>query len=184
MKKFSLKSKTLFLCGIIVATFIVCVLLISLLFPYKYDKEITAASTRYDLSPDFVRAVIWAESRFKPDSVSSKGAVGLMQLLPSTANWLYGTEIDVGSLKNIDLNLDLGCKYLRYLIDKFGKKEMALAAYNAGEGNVEHWIENKRADDIPFEETKKYIKRVKVAEEIYDFKDLFMGMIFRNGRYR
>jgi soluble lytic murein transglycosylase-like protein len=105
-----------------------------------------------DLPPELVAAVVKAESRFKPTARSGVGAVGLMQLMPKTGRWLGARD-----LTNPAQNITAGAKYLRYLHDRFdGNTVKAVAAYNAGEGNV-----RKFGGVPPFKETRQYVQKVK-----------------------
>ncbi|MDP9360079.1 MAG: lytic transglycosylase domain-containing protein [Acidobacteriota bacterium] len=104
-----------------------------------------------DLSPELVAAVVHTESKFVPTARSSRGAVGLMQLVPKTGRWLGASN-----LSDPTQNIQAGTKYLRYLTDRFGgDQQKAIAAYNAGEGNV------RRFGGVPpFKETRNYVQRV------------------------
>lgn len=115
-----------------------------------YGPIIYREARRYNLSPELVAAVVEAESDFRPRLISHKNAQGLMQIIPST-----GRLMGAGDLFNPDENIAAGAKYLRYLVNRFGDQRMALAAYNAGEGNVE-----KFGGIPPFPETQSYIQRV------------------------
>ena len=138
---------------------------IKLRFPLKYAENVKNNAARYNLDESLVFAVIKAESGFDKDKVSSKGAVGLMQIMPETAEYVSkeffsGRKFD---LTNPGDNIELGCFYLAYLAEKFDNRTEILAAYNAGEGNVKMWLSEHdgrlSADDIPFPETKKYVRR-------------------------
>ena len=116
-----------------------------------FEASITEHARRQGVAADLVRAVIQVESAFNPTAVSSKGAMGLMQLMPATA-----TELGVRNPFDPDQNIRGGVAYLRRLLDRYdGKVELALAAYNAGIGNVE-----KYGDVPPFKETKNYVKKI------------------------
>ena len=116
-----------------------------------YEQSIVRHAGREGVAPDLVRAVIQVESAFNPMAVSSKGAMGLMQLMPATAR-----ELGVNNPFDSDQNIRGGVTYLRRLLDRYnGDVELALAAYNAGMGNVE-----KYGDVPPFRETQNYVKKV------------------------
>jgi transglycosylase-like protein with SLT domain len=122
-----------------------------------YGPIIYRESVRNGLSPELVAAVIEAESDFRPRLVSSKNALGLMQIVPETGR-LMGAE----DLFNPGENIAAGTKYLRYLLDRFPDQRMALAAYNAGEGNVERF-----GGIPPFPETVNYLQRVTSGTAYY-----------------
>lgn len=117
----------------------------------KIEKSIQKAAGKYNLSPQLIKGVIRAESNFKVDAVSRAGAQGLMQLMPATAK-----ELGVKKPFDIDQNIDGGSRYLRKMLDSFdGNVKLALAAYNAGPGNVRKYDGN-----VPFQETIQYVDRV------------------------
>lgn len=134
----------------------------------RYEPMIRAASTRHGLDPQLVKAVIAVESGFEPGAVSDKGAVGLMQVLPSTGE-RYGVRAD--RKKSVDakladplLNLEIGTRYLADLRRLFvNRPELALAAYNAGENAVIHY----RNAIPPFPETQAYVKLVDQFHAFY-----------------
>ena len=137
-------------------------------YPIEYKQEVLKESEENGLDWALVFAVIKVESNFNPNALSKKGAVGLMQLKPSTADYvakLKGQEqVD---LYNPKVNIEYGCYYLKYLIEKFKNINTAVCAYNAGEGKVSSWLRNseyskdgKTLDAIPFPETKEYLDRI------------------------
>lgn len=145
------------------------------LYPLKYRAYIEEYSALYGLDEFFVMGVISAESRFSEEAVSHKSAKGLMQLRDETARWCaekFGID---GELYAPNVNIQIGCAYLAYLLDLFGGNEKnALAAYNAGQGKVAEWLDNpayssdgKNLDAIPYGETRHYVRRVKKREYIY-----------------
>ena len=146
-------------------------------YPLKYETYVEKYSARYGLEEELIYAVIKTESGFRENAVSHKGAIGLMQIMESTADWIAeeaDIEVEKEDYKSADVNIHMGCWYLRYLMDFFGSKDLALAAYNAGMGNVMKWLENEKysadgltLDEIPFKETKEYVKRVEKAEKAY-----------------
>ena len=115
-----------------------------------YGEIIYREARRNGLPPELVAAVVEAESDFRPHLVSNKSAQGLMQIVPETSRILgCANPFDPGA------NIAAGTKYLRYLFDRFGDQRMALAAYNAGEGNIERF-----GGIPPFNETRDYVQRV------------------------
>jgi len=141
-------------------------------FPLKYKSEIRAASARHDVDPVLVASIIRAESGFKPKAVSPKGAVGLMQIMPATADFIAAMmEKETYNLYDPGDNIDMGVFYLRYLLDKFGDQRTALMAYNAGEGNVNRWLGgNVRLVTCPFPETNAYVERVLNGKSYYKYR--------------
>jgi soluble lytic murein transglycosylase len=121
------------------------------------------------LDPALLAAVIEAESKFDPDARSDAGAVGLMQLTPGTAKGIaestHGTRFRVSDLTDPDLNVRYGTWYLRRLLDKYGDERLALAAYNAGERNVDRW--RAAGEGIQFAETRAYVQEVERLKAIY-----------------
>jgi soluble lytic murein transglycosylase len=118
-------------------------------------------------------AVIYEESRFRPTTESSAGAIGLMQLLPSTAR---GIAIRTGGHKfrvpqdllNPDLNVRYGSWYLQHLLQHYhGRVALALAAYNAGQSNVDEWLAQKQTPLIQFAATRDYVADVLRLQKIY-----------------
>lgn len=158
----------------------VLLLIISLtmysVFFTKYDEEVSVVAKKFGVDNRLVLAVIKVESGFDIKAISEKGAVGLMQLKPATAKWIYEDILKLGYfnyelLYSAEINILLGVKYLDYLIEKFDF-EFGLAAYNAGEGTIKQWLADgiKRVEDIPYDETRKYVARVKKFYKLYRFK--------------
>ncbi len=148
------------------------------IYPLDFEEEILEASEEYGLSPQLISAVIHTESKFKAKAESAVGAKGLMQLMPETFDWLIGlrgTEHTQEDILTPAVNIDYGCYYISWLDDRLpGDVYTAVAAYNAGMGHVEDWLENpdfsidgENLHEIPFEETKNYVDRIKEAEEMY-----------------
>lgn len=138
-------------------------------YPLEYETIVRTHARNYDLQPALLAAVIYQESKFRADARSSSGAIGLMQLLPDTARGIAlrtgGTRFQVDDLYDPDINVRYGCWYLRHLLRKYGDEKTALAAYNAGQRNVDTWLRN--GDGIRFGETRHYVKRVEELKEIY-----------------
>jgi soluble lytic murein transglycosylase len=123
----------------------------------------------YHLSSALLAAVIEQESKFDATARSSTGAVGLMQLLPDTAKGIAihtgGNKFVVSDLVNPEINVRYGAWYLRHLLDKYHDERLALAAYNAGQANVDEW--RRKGEDIQFSETRAYVDRVERLKGIY-----------------
>lgn len=154
--------------------------------PKKYDDIIDKYSTEYNVDRSLVKAVIFKESRFKETAVSSKGAIGLMQLMPSTALWLMNKlKIKDYKIESADNNIRLGTYYLSYLMNLMGSdEEHALLAYNAGPENAKRWVnsEGYSKEDmdnyVDFNETRKYVREIKLTKNIISFMDkygIFLG---------
>jgi soluble lytic murein transglycosylase len=140
-----------------------------LLYPLEYEPIIVGHARNYSLEPELLAAVIYQESRFRADAESESGAIGLMQLQPATAKGIAlrtgGSRFRVEDLYDPELNVRYGSWYLRHLLDRYGEERTALAAYNAGQTNVDRW--RRRGDGIPFAETRAYVERVAELKEIY-----------------
>jgi soluble lytic murein transglycosylase len=149
-----------------------------LTLPLAYSDVIREQAADKHLDPALVAAVIYAETKFDPRP-SSAGAQGLMQILPQTAEFLArrsgATTFRISDLSTPQVNIAYGSYYLRYLLDRYGGREMlALAAYNGGETNVDRWLAQARrdgralsVDDVPFPQTKAYVARVLRAQQDY-----------------
>ncbi len=119
--------------------------------PKDYSQYIHKAASKYDLEPDLIKAVIKTESNGNHRAVSRKGAIGLMQLMPSTAS-----DMNVSNPYNPEENIEGGTRYLKYLLERFnGNMTLALAAYNSGPKTVE-----KYGNVPPIDETRQYVKRI------------------------
>ena len=138
-------------------------------YPLRYEQIVVGHAENYGLEPQLVAAVIYQESKFDADAVSSSGAVGLMQLLPSTGQGIAertgGDSWTPEDLHNPELNVRYGSWYLRHLLDKYGNEEFALAPYNAGQSNVDRWRE--QGVGIQFPETRHYVHRVQELKAVY-----------------
>ena len=173
-----------FLAGMLAAAFVVVHLTMPgwyarWLYPLDHAEVISKNAAQYRLDPALVAAVIYEESSFNDQSVSEEGAIGLMQLLPSTATWIStkngNADFNPKSLEDPAVNISYGCWYLRYLLDRYGNMELVLAAYNAGTENVDSWIQSARRSgrdfnsvlDIPWRETRDYVSQVDRTSEIY-----------------
>lgn len=151
--------------------------------PYEYYEYVSKYSKEYGIPEELIYAVIKVESNFDPNATSSVGAMGLMQMMPKTFEWLTGAEhlgenLPTEALYDPDTSIRYGTYYLRYLYKKFNNVDTTLAAYNGGEGNVAKWLKDPlysddgvSLKDIPFEETKNYVS--KVNKEIDTYKNLY-----------
>jgi soluble lytic murein transglycosylase len=138
-------------------------------YPLRYEQIVRGHARNYELDPALLAAVIYQESKFKADARSKSGAIGLMQLLPDTAKGIAlhtgGSRFRVEDLYDPELNVRYGSWYLRHLIDKYGDERTALAAYNAGQDNVDRWRAAGRG--VAFSETRAYVDRVEELKKIY-----------------
>jgi len=138
-------------------------------YPLSYEHVIRGHAENYDLDPALLAAVIYRESKFDADARSSSGAIGLMQLLPETAKGIAartgGSKFRVSDLYDPEINVRYGAWYLRHLLDKYGSERLALAAYNAGQANVDRW----RAENLPiqFAETRGFVDHVEKLKSTY-----------------
>jgi soluble lytic murein transglycosylase len=147
--------------------------------PLRHEDIIRQQARDKGLDPALIAAVIYAESHFRDGQTSAAGAQGLMQLTPATARYIArksgGTQFVVDDLGTPQVNIAYGAYYLRYLLRRYdGNENFALAAYNAGEGNVDRWIAAARARDraltidaIPYAETRAYVGRVEDVRREY-----------------
>ena len=140
-------------------------------YPLEYEHIVRGHAHQYDLDAALLAAVIYRESKFDADARSSSGAIGLMQLLPSTAEGIAqltgGSRFEVDDLYDPEINVRYGSFYLRRLLQKYGDVRLALAAYNAGLANVFEWVADGR-EDIPFPETREFVENVLEAREVYE----------------
>jgi soluble lytic murein transglycosylase len=147
--------------------------------PLRHEDIIRQQASDKDLDPSLIAAVIYTESHFI-DQTSRAGAKGLMQLLPSTADYIArksgGTAFEQGDLATPQINIAYGSWYLHYLLEKYrGSEALALAAYNAGEGKLDEWLAGAAARGqtfdpaahIPFAETRDYVRKVLAAKAQY-----------------
>ena len=146
------------------------------LYSIEYSEYVQKYSDEYGVDCDIIFAVIKCESNFKPDAKSSAGAMGLMQMVPSTFKDMQkrlGEDLDDNDHFDPETSIKYGTYYLKYLYNYFGDWELVFAAYNAGMGNVSKWLKNDEYStdgklvNIPFPETERYVKKVKAAREEY-----------------
>lgn len=186
----SLKNKKLL--TFIVAIFIVFVFLmmfkdkiLKIIYPKTYKDVIQIYQEKYNIDENLIFALIKAESNFDNKAVSNRSAIGVMQLMEDTAKEVAiknKIDIDYNNMKQellkVDININIGTKYMTILLDKYESTEVALAAYNAGIGTVDNWIEKGviKADgsdieNIPYKETNNYVRKIlsnyKMYKELY-----------------
>ena len=156
-------------------------------YPVAYTEEIQTCAAEYALDPYLVLAIMRCESSFKSDAVSSVGAIGLMQIMPDTGTWI-AHKLGLDAVYNEQMLYDpacsvrFGCWFLRFLTDRFeGELPHIIAAYNAGHGSVEKWLDDPAYSQngiltaIPYPETERYVEKVQTALEAYRtlYPDLF-----------
>lgn len=150
------------------------------LYPREYQAYVERYAKQYEVPENLIYAVIRTESDFDPEAVSSVGAVGLMQMMPSTFRWLsddmLGEHLEDGMLYDPETNVRYGVYYLRRLYDRYGDWPTACAAYNAGNGRVDGWLEDSSLTDlqghliidrIPIGETRAYVRKIQKAYQAY-----------------
>lgn len=172
MKKFFI---TIFILGVLLTAALA--LGVSMRYPVRYMDIIEAHAG--DIDPTWILAVIMAESSFRPNAESHRGAQGLMQLMPTTAEWvaqLMGKEnFDPQTVWLPEVNIAMGSFYLNWLKRYYQDNlTLAITAYNAGLGNVNRWLaapetsaDGLNLDHIPFNETANYLQRVTFNQRIY-----------------
>lgn len=148
-------------------------------YPLKYNDYVTEASNKYNVEPSLIYGIIKTESEFDETAESNAGAIGLMQIMPETFEWLqtytddeYMTKNDLYSPKN---NINYGTFFISYLLKKYKTEREAICAYNAGMGNVDKWLKNpdyssdgKTLDYIPFTESRNYVEKVLKSRDMYN----------------
>lgn len=147
------------------------------IYPLKYSEYVEKYSVENKLDKELIYALIKQESNFNKECVSSMYAIGLMQILDSTAKQMaskVNINYETNMLYDPEINIKLGTRYLANLYAKYNNIEIALAAYNAGTGNVDNWIENgtikengSDIENIPFRETNNYVRKVMNNYQIY-----------------
>jgi peptidoglycan lytic transglycosylase len=138
-------------------------------YPLHYSSIVRGHAANYHIDPALLAAVIEQESKFRADARSSAGAIGLMQLLPATAKGIAihtgGSKFVVSDLFDPEINVRYGAWYLHHLLQRYGDEETALAAYNAGQQNVDRW--RAEGQGIEFAETRAYVDKVERLKGIY-----------------
>ena len=148
------------------------------LYPIRYDEFVEVYAKENNLSPFFVYAVIKCESNFNKDAVSYADARGLMQLLPSSFDWLMtktGEDLPESMMFDPENSIKYVCYLYGMFVEEFESEAVAVAAYHAGPGNVRKWLKDdeysqdgKTLYEIPFSNTKTYVERVTRTKEIYE----------------
>jgi len=152
------------------------------IYPLKYKEYVYRYSSRNNLNPYLVFAIIKAESNFDPLATSNKKAKGLMQITDETGEWiarrLKMEKYSADYLYNPETNISMGCWYLGWLMKQFNDIDLVIAAYNGGHGNVNEWLKDRNLsssgislEKIPFKETQNYLKRVR--KNLYIYKKLY-----------
>ena len=170
----------IFICATVVfsTVFTVSSLAMKLFYPIKYEEFVEKYSAEYEVDPNLIYAVIKTESSFNPDAVSSADAEGLTQITPETFEWLktkLGEENKDLSLFDPETSIKYGAFFISYLLDEFGDTDTAVAAYHAGRGRVNGWLEDKKLSpngktlsEIPVPETAHYVKKINKALNVYN----------------
>lgn len=185
-----LKNKKILVCGLIILILIVFLIVFKnkiqrIFYPKLYEEFVSMYSDEYGVDENLVFAVIKAESNFQEDAVSHKDALDLMQIMKETAEDVarkYNIEIDFNNsereILNVQNNIKIGTKYLAVLLEKYKNIEVAVAAYNAGIGTVDNWIEKEiiksdgsDIENIPYKETNNYVRKILRNYKIY--QDLY-----------
>ena len=148
-------------------------------YPLRYSEYVRVHAREHHLDPALLAAVIYQESKFRSDAKSSSGAIGLMQLTPRTARGIairtHGSAFHTQDLYNPEINIRYGAWYLDNLFQKYGAERLVLAAYNAGQGNVDRWRAN--GEPIQFSETRAYVERVEDLKAIY--RDAWRSQLYK-----
>ena len=152
-------------------------------YPMTYAPEIRAAAAEFSLDPAYVASVVLAESSFDAEAVSSAGAIGLMQIMPATGEWIAGKledePFDVQRLYQPEVNLRYGCWYLRFLLDRYDEDMYtASTAYHQGQGRVDQWLEDPQYSQdgrtltaISSAVTDTYVNRI--MESYANYQELY-----------
>jgi len=169
---------------------IVCIIIAIINIPYRiqkiiykkeYSQYVSKYSIQYNVDENLIFALIKAESNFKDDAKSSKGAMGLMQIMKETAKDVakkIDMQISDNDLEDLlldaETNINLGTKYISMLIERYQNKEIAIAAYNAGIGTIDNWIEKgiikadgSNIENVPYKETNNYVRKILRDYKIY-----------------
>ena len=174
------------LLAVVVVAAVCGYILVRRYYPLRYLDLVYEYADEYDLEPALVCSVINVESGFRSGAVSSQGATGLMQITEGTAYWIaekIGIKgFDYADITDPRLNIEIGCYFLSMLYREYGDMDVALCAYNAGSGNVNEWLHDERyskdgdtLDEIPFPETREYVRRISDRQRVYAVLLRFFG---------
>lgn len=175
---------------IVIAAFLVCFsasyffgwkddVMRKIVYPLQYDYMVRQYAYENQIDPALVASVILVESKFNQTAASHRGASGLMQIMPETGEWIAGKmglkDFKPAQLNDVQTNIRMGTWYLAYLLKEYdGNVILALAAYNAGRGHVDSWMEEygweknfEKIEEIPFTETREYVRIVLLNERQY-----------------
>ncbi len=152
-------------------------LILQTIYPKEYSDIIETYADEYDVDKALLYALVECESGFDKNAVSSVGAKGLTQITPETFKWLQsktGESYTDDALFEPDISVKYGAFFISMLLEEFGDTKTALAAYHAGRGQVNEWLENpeyskdsQKLDNIPFEDTSKYAEKVMKVKDLY-----------------
>lgn len=185
-----MKNKKIFIFVVVILIIVVFLglfknKLLKIIYPKTYKEIVSVYSEKYNVDENLIFAVIKAESNFNNDALSNKNAIGLMQIMEDTAKDVATKKligIDSDNIRNellkVENNINIGTKYLQILLERYNNKEVALAAYNAGIGTVDNWIEKgiikkdgTDIENIPYKETNNYVRKIlrdyKIYQELY-----------------
>lgn len=181
-----MKNKKLFIFIIVILIFIILFFIfkdkiLKIIYPKDYEEIVKVYSEQYNVDENLIFAVIKAESNFDEKAISHKSAIGLMQIMEDTAEDIaikYNIDIDFENVKEsvakVNNNINIGTKYLSVLLEQYKNVEVAVAAYNAGIGTVDNWIDKgiiksdgSDIENIPYKETNNYVRKILRNYEIY-----------------
>jgi soluble lytic murein transglycosylase len=179
-KQITITAIVLILC-MIIAFLNIPLRIQKIIYKKDYKEYVQKYAQEYNVDENLIYALIKAESNFNSNAKSSKDAIGLMQLMESTAQDVCKkTDLQISSdelsekLLEPDININIGTKYLSILIQKYGNIEIAITAYNAGIGTVDNWIEKgiinsdgSNVENIPYKETNNYVRKILRDYKIY-----------------
>ncbi len=146
------------------------------IYPHKYAETVEQCAKEYEIPAEIIYAVIQTESGFRQNAKSDAGAIGLMQLMPSTFAWinmLREETKDPALIWDVETNIEYGSYLLRYLYDHYQNWDTAFAAYNAGMNRVNNWLQDQDISEngilvrIPYQETERYVEKVNHAIDMY-----------------